>query len=780
MENLTVVNTSVCDFGVPFSVLCQRRSRSVAFGRKQRSFKVCGSKDEPVFDQWDQMELKFGRMIGEDPKLTMAKIKGRKLNPDMSYLEIEKAYGKKVSDIEEVPFDVSDKRSSKSSNGLNLVRHVPKKGVKFEVDNKSNGLNLVRPVLKKGVKFEVDNKQKEQDLKRENKPAMKSGDYGKASVPNVILRKPTVFGGDDVVEERFARLRMQPNLSLNMGRGIQKERFTDITLLKRPELTMKPDHVEDTSQLGDVITRVSDEIADNNMKETPVSNEMNIDLALLRKPNSSSEEVEHTEDHSIKITRDDNISDSIDSLGAAMSDGEPLAEVNEERVAEENDSAKGVQSSNMQYTQESLNSNISSVNIESNPGIATEAALLGKPKRFDQPVRETPYSSREEKIPVTVESHVNPVELANFLATSPIEEHEDGDWSRVEDLAKTGGREEVELISSSTRGFVVSFGSLVGFLPYRNLSAKWKFLAFESWMRSKGLDPAMYRQNLSVIGSIESTSKNVSPESSQDEPLTIKAEEAISPDMELEELLKIYDQEKLKFLSSFIGQKVKVNVVVADRKTRKLIFSIRPKETEEVVNKKRSVMARLNVGDVVKCQIKKITYFGIFVEVEGVPALIHQSEVSWDATLDPSSYFKIGQVVEAKVHQLDFSVERIFLSLKEIMPDPLMEALEAVVGDHDYMDGRLEAAQSDEEWAEVESLILELQQFEGIQSVSKGRYFLSPGLAPTFQVYMAAMFEDQYKLLARSGNRIQEVIVQTSLGKEEIKSAILTCTNRMV
>lgn len=36
------------------------------------------------------------------------------------------------------------------------------------------------------------------------------------------------------------------------------------------------------------------------------------------------------------------------------------------------------------------------------------------------------------------------------------QEHEDVDWSRAEDLAKTGGREEVELISSSTRGFVVS------------------------------------------------------------------------------------------------------------------------------------------------------------------------------------------------------------------------------------------------------------------------------------------------------------------------------------
>jgi hypothetical protein len=39
-----------------------------------------------------------------------------------------------------------------------------------------------------------------------------------------------------------------------------------------------------------------------------------------------------------------------------------------------------------------------------------------------------------------------------------------------------------------------------------------------------------------------------------------------------------------------------------------------------------------------------------------------------------------------------------------------------------------------EQWADMESLIKELQQIKGIQSVSKGRFFLSPGLAPTFQV----------------------------------------------
>jgi ribosomal protein S1 len=79
------------------------------------------------------------------------------------------------------------------------------------------------------------------------------------------------------------------------------------------------------------------------------------------------------------------------------------------------------------------------------------------------------------------------------------------------------------------------------------------------------------------------------------------------------------------------------------------------------------MQARLNVGDIVQCTIKRFVYFGIFVEVrpvtsivmcsfikywqltffskvEGVPALVQQWEVSWDDTLDPAVSYKIGQV----------------------------------------------------------------------------------------------------------------------------------------
>lgn len=95
---------------------------------------------------------------------------------------------------------------------------------------------------------------------------------------------------------------------------------------------------------------------------------------------------------------------------------------------------------------------------------------------------------------------------------------------------------------------------MIGFLPYRNLAARWKFLAFESWLRRKGLDPSLYRQNLGVIGRYEATSMIDTSEPATNSEIGSSTDEAITSDMKLEDLLMLYDQEKLKFLSSFVGQ----------------------------------------------------------------------------------------------------------------------------------------------------------------------------------------------------------------------------------
>lgn len=740
--------------------------------KKRNKLVVCASKegDPPELDQWDQMELKFGHMIGEDPKLTLAKILGRKANPEATFLEIEKNFYKKkgkLVEIKEVPFDES--KESSSLEGLNLVRPVPKKGFTLKADEK--GMEAKKP------------------SQRVRKPVANST---KGSVPNVILRKPAGFNEDNL-SEKPSMLRMKPNLSLKMGNGQPKDNFSSMTILRKPEPVsvnkvtgrkLEPNvnvdaKVVDGNNLKMRREEANDEVAASMLLKRPVPMSANTKIDEKFEQLADSEaEAEVLEDiqHNVfegfsEFTGTANAKDNPEEIKDGLLSSE----------TKQDSDSNPLEHSDMESIQEvtALSGRSDTNSVDFGDKLTAEAALLGKPKRLDQSVKATQKPTGEEMVLMNSEGYGSSLEFSNFVATSLTGGSEDADWTNAEGLVKTSDRGEVEVMSASTRGFVVSFRSLVGFLPYRNLGAKWKFLAFESWLRQKGLDPSSYRQNLGVSGSYDAAYRNSLLNSSLDPEIDQKIGEEISADMKWEDLLRIYDQEKLKFLSSFVGQKIKVNVLLADRRFRKLIFSVRRKEREELVEKKRSLMATLQVGDVVKCCVKKITYFGIFVEVEGVPALIHQTEVSWDATLDPSSYYKIGQILEAKVIQLDLALERIFLSLKEVMPDPLMEALESVVGDRNPLDGRLQAAQAEAEWAEMETLVKELQQIKGIQSVSKGRFFLSPGLAPMFQVYMASMFENQYKLLARSGNKVQEVIVQASFGKEEMKSAILTCTNRV-
>lgn len=64
----------------------------------------------------------------------------------------------------------------------------------------------------------------------------------------------------------------------------------------------------------------------------------------------------------------------------------------------------------------------------------------------------------------------------------------------------------------------------------------------------------MYKQNLGTATSYDSENKNLSSDSPSHVENGGKIEDQISPDMKLEDLLRIYDQEKIKFLSSFIGQ----------------------------------------------------------------------------------------------------------------------------------------------------------------------------------------------------------------------------------
>ncbi|TVU33670.1 hypothetical protein EJB05_25502, partial [Eragrostis curvula] len=748
--------------------------------------------DLPSLDKWDMMELDFGRFLGEDPKLTLAKVSSssscccgtsfcrlsrsdrltilvKKSDPDASSLDVEKLIATKKDKLDDIlrEFMDANKRdqafktpeSGSSSNttnpaisrpiegkkSLNISRPVmgkPKQdgppltllrptGSKLRQGEPS--LNQLQPVGNKGkednssltLSRPVGSRPKVQDKVVQDWPSKESlasaTDSSEAesisgtSNVDVTLRKPIVYQIED--DDLKSKLKMKPNIDLKMRKDMNED-LANISLLQRPDLAKDTANID----LDDASTNsASTSSVEDNSEFEPETNGLDEKSVTERVQESSG-------------------LDDDSSAGLQPSDHSSIQEINTSAIPADN---KPATSNNF----------------------SMQAFLQGKPKREGLSVE-------------TLSSQVD-AEKRNATDDNKSYDITESDWIRLERYASTGEKVEVELINCSSKGFVVSLDSLIGFLPYRNLATKWKFLAFETWLRRKGCDPSLYKQNLGLEDGFEVHDRIVESESTSVAEASGLDQESVPSKPKFEDLLRMYNLEKSKFLSSFIGQRLRVSVVLADRDSRRIFFSMKPKESEELIQKKKSLMARLSVGDIVECTIKRFVYFGIFVEVEGVPALIQQWEVSWDDTLDPAVSYKIGQVVDAKVIQLDYSNNRIFLSLKDVKPNPSVGALEAVIGEDLSLGGALEPAQADFEWPEVDSLIEEMRRIDEVRDVYKGRFFQSPGLAPTFQVYMAPVVGPKYKLLARYGNNVQEVMVETSLDKEKLKEAILVCTNRV-
>ncbi len=93
---------------------------------------------------------------------------------------------------------------------------------------------------------------------------------------------------------------------------------------------------------------------------------------------------------------------------------------------------------------------------------------------------------------------------------------------------------------------------------------------------------------------------------------------------------------------------------------------------------------RLTIGSVVEGPVTSFTKFGAFVQVaEGVEGMVHISEIVADKRLNhPQDELRTGQIVKAKVLELDQAKRQLRLSIKQMVPTGLEDFLaEHKVGD---------------------------------------------------------------------------------------------------
>lgn len=75
-------------------------------------------------------------------------------------------------------------------------------------------------------------------------------------------------------------------------------------------------------------------------------------------------------------------------------------------------------------------------------------------------------------------------------------------------------------------------------------------------------------------------------------------------------------------------------------------------------------------GDVVSGSICNITDYGIFIMLSsGVQGLVHRTELSWNPKITSKDFHK-GQIVTAKIINIDWEKEKLLLSIKQMQADP--------------------------------------------------------------------------------------------------------------
>ncbi len=117
-----------------------------------------------------------------------------------------------------------------------------------------------------------------------------------------------------------------------------------------------------------------------------------------------------------------------------------------------------------------------------------------------------------------------------------------------------------------------------------------------------------------------------------------------------------------------------VEVVVLDVDVEKRRISLGLKQAQD--NPWDTFATRFPVGTVINGEVRSITEFGLFIGLEGdIDGMAHLSDLSWDKSGEEAlAEYNKGDMVEAKILEVDSDKERISLGIKQLQKDPVKAA----------------------------------------------------------------------------------------------------------
>jgi len=140
--------------------------------------------------------------------------------------------------------------------------------------------------------------------------------------------------------------------------------------------------------------------------------------------------------------------------------------------------------------------------------------------------------------------------------------------------------------------------------------------------------------------------------------------------------LEFFMPRTLSYLSSkveAVGKKVKAVIVKVDKDKGSVVISRKELIERDKAKSQEIVDKLLESKDPVIGVVKKITSYGMFVDVGGMDGLVHYSQISHKGPVNPSKYFEEGDEVNVIALDYDKKKRHLSLSIKDASSDPWQE-----------------------------------------------------------------------------------------------------------
>ncbi len=117
-----------------------------------------------------------------------------------------------------------------------------------------------------------------------------------------------------------------------------------------------------------------------------------------------------------------------------------------------------------------------------------------------------------------------------------------------------------------------------------------------------------------------------------------------------------------------VGQRIEVLILDFDQANSKVSLGLK----QITSNPWDEAVAKFPAGSKVKGKIVNIMPYGVFIEIDkGIEGLLHASEITWQKKMvNPQEMFKLADVVEVQIINVDKDAKRISLSMKQLEANP--------------------------------------------------------------------------------------------------------------